>query len=361
MLKLTVTFLCFAALAGAQIRTEVGEINGAPFRIDVPEHWNGTLIVYCHGYSTTPVTYDKQPAKTVLKAYLDTNAAVAQSAYSAVGWAIQQATVDTESLRRYFVQKYGQPKRTFVSGHSMGGFLTMMLMETQPTTYNGGLSLCGPLVPAGTLISGAFNARVVFDYFFPGVLPDPSHVPSDFKPSKEGSAKLEQLLGSKPEAAAAVRRYMTIKNNKDVAAGMDFVTYVLKDIQERSGGNPFDNRGTIYTITGADNELNEGVKRYAADPGTFEYLRIYYTPSGRLVHPLLQVHTTYDPLVSPNNPNAYTERAAAAGSQQFYAQQFVEHDGHCNVSPEETSKALGELTDWVEHQKAPEPGLLKAP
>src|SRR3954471_19738852 len=110
MLKLTVLLFCFSAFAGAQGRTELGEINGAPFRIDVPEHWNGTLFVYCHGYSTKPVTYDKQPAKEVLKAYLDTNAAVAQSAYSTVGWAIQQATVDIESLRRYFVQKYGEPK-----------------------------------------------------------------------------------------------------------------------------------------------------------------------------------------------------------------------------------------------------------
>jgi hypothetical protein len=27
-----------------------GEINGAPYRIVVPSNWNGTLLVYAHGY-----------------------------------------------------------------------------------------------------------------------------------------------------------------------------------------------------------------------------------------------------------------------------------------------------------------------
>ena len=27
-----------------------GELKGAPFRIAVPENWNGTLFVYAHGY-----------------------------------------------------------------------------------------------------------------------------------------------------------------------------------------------------------------------------------------------------------------------------------------------------------------------
>ena len=27
-----------------------GEINGAPYRIVIPEEWNGTLLVFGHGY-----------------------------------------------------------------------------------------------------------------------------------------------------------------------------------------------------------------------------------------------------------------------------------------------------------------------
>ncbi len=345
--------------SAAQTRTEVGNLNGAPFRIDVPDHWNGALFIYCHGYSMKAVTYDEAPPAKGLKALLDTGAAVAQSAYAKTGWAVQQALLDSESLRRYFVNKYGQPKRTYVTGHSMGGFLTMTMMETEPTTYDGGLSLCGPLTSTGTLLTGAFNTRVIFDYFYPGALPDPSHVPADFKPSKEMDEKLQKVIDNRPEAAESMRRHMTLKDTKEIAGLLDFGTYVLKDIEQRSGGNPFDNRNTIYTVTGNDNDLNEHVKRYAADPGAFEYLRTYYTPTGRLVHPLLQVHSSYDPLVSPAMPDSYTERTQEADSSRLYVQQFVEHDGHCNISPEETTQAARELFDWVEHGKRPEPGLLR--
>ena len=27
-----------------------GELHGAPYRIRVPENWNGTLLVFAHGY-----------------------------------------------------------------------------------------------------------------------------------------------------------------------------------------------------------------------------------------------------------------------------------------------------------------------
>ena len=60
---------------------------------------------------------------------------------------------DTEALRRYFSHKYGAPKETYATGHSMGGFLTMALMETFPNVYDGGLALCGPLGAASWFMS----------------------------------------------------------------------------------------------------------------------------------------------------------------------------------------------------------------
>ena len=45
------------AIAFAAPRTETGEIDGAKFRIDVPENWNGGLVMYCHGYNPKPVSY----------------------------------------------------------------------------------------------------------------------------------------------------------------------------------------------------------------------------------------------------------------------------------------------------------------
>ena len=199
--------------------------------------------------------------KGSLTAYVESGAALAQSAYSNTGWAVEQAVADIEALRKYFVQKYGKPRRTFATGHSMGGFLTMMLLESQATIYDGGLSLCGPLTSASTVFTNALNYRVVFDYFFPDALPDLAHVPADFKPSRDLDTKLIQLIKSKPPKAELVRRYMGMKNDDDVAKVVDFLTFQLKDIQERAGGNPVDNRNTIYTLAGADDDFNQRIKR----------------------------------------------------------------------------------------------------
>ncbi len=136
----------------------MGQLNGAQFRIDVPEHWNGGLVVYCHGYSAQPVTYKDDKLPPLFAVFTDQGYALAQSGYAAGGWAVQEAVTDTETLRRYFISKYGKPKETYITGHSMGGFLTMMLMERYPTNYDAGLALCGPLAPANYFMNrGVFR------------------------------------------------------------------------------------------------------------------------------------------------------------------------------------------------------------
>jgi hypothetical protein len=44
---------------------------------------------------------------------------------------------------------------------------------------------------------------------------------------------------------------------------MAFVSYLIKELQDRSGGNPFDNRNVIYNGTLDDNAVNSAIPRYA--------------------------------------------------------------------------------------------------
>jgi pimeloyl-ACP methyl ester carboxylesterase len=337
--------LCVAAWA--QPKAETGELNGAKFRIDVPESWNGTLVMYCHGYNPKPVTYDNPKPSAVLETFVKQGCAVAQSGYAAGGWAIQEAVNDTEALRRYFITKYGKPQETYVTGHSMGGFLTMTLMEMFPNVYDGGLPLCGPLAPASWFMERrVFDLRVVFDYYFPDALPSPAKVPSDYVMSPQLNATLMKLLESKPPAAAAMRRWSGIKTDKELVGTAGFFTYILKDLQERSGGNPFDNRNTIYEGTDDDNALNDGVKRYEADPRASEYVRRFYTPTGKIARAMLHLHTTYDPLVPAWTPNMYTKIAQDAGRADLFAQRYVKRDGHCTMLPAEVERAFADLREW---------------
>ncbi|MGH9720089.1 MAG: alpha/beta hydrolase, partial [Bryobacteraceae bacterium] len=328
--------------------------------IDLPEKWNGGLIVYCHGYSPAPGSYDNPKPSAFVEILVGEGYAVAQSGYAAGGWAIQEAVQDTEALRRYFGRKYGTPKETFVTGHSMGGFLTMTLLEMFPNSYDGGLALCGPLADARWFMHRrVFDMRVVFDYYFPGALPSPVKAPADYAVAPQRNQEIEKALDGQPEKASAMRRWSGIRTNKELAGTLVFFTFILKDLQQRSGGNAFDNRNTIYEGTDADDALNDGVARYKGDPAAMSYLERYYAPTGKLTRPMLAIHTTYDPLVPPWVTNAYAKLAEGAGSEARFVQQYVKRGGHCAIAPQEIGRGIGQLKKWKDEGARPPAGAAQ--
>ncbi|HZX92812.1 MAG TPA: alpha/beta hydrolase, partial [Rudaea sp.] len=161
---LLIALLCVACGCSAQgsdpspraatkpANVETGTLAGAAYRIDIPASWNHGLVVYFHGYAVTPVQLPaRDPIAPQLRQFLDRGYAVAQSAYSATGWAVEQAVSDGERLRAHFSEKHGKPRETFVAGMSMGGTLTVMSLESAPDTYAGGLSLCGAIERSDSL------------------------------------------------------------------------------------------------------------------------------------------------------------------------------------------------------------------
>jgi pimeloyl-ACP methyl ester carboxylesterase len=342
-------------------KTEFGKLAGAEYRIDVPANWNHGLVVYCHGYDPHPggVGYDeRKPLPPELAVFVKNGYALVQSGYSAGGWAVEQAIQDIETLRKYFLDHYGQPKETYITGHSLGGLLTVAMIEKSPDIYNAGLDLCGVIGSAPALFMRAFDARVLFDYYFPGAFPPPVKVPNDYQLTERVSKAVFDRIQAKPASAAVLRKVTGIHNNQDLASTIVFLTYMLKDINQRAGGNPFDNRNTIYTGTPGDNALNDGVKRYAADPGALAYLQRYLTLTGHLARPVLAIHTTYDPLVPPDIPDQYSLLTREAGSGDFFVQQYVKHEGHCNITPEETEKGFQQLRQWKDKHQTPKAGWL---
>ena len=71
-----------------------GDINGAPYRIVVPDNWNGTLLVYAHGYrdkADHPGEVDDRsvelaPSPLLVPPLLAQGYALAGSAYKDNGW-----------------------------------------------------------------------------------------------------------------------------------------------------------------------------------------------------------------------------------------------------------------------------------
>ena len=108
--------------------------------------------------------------------------------------------VETEALRKYFIEKFGEPSESIVSGHSMGGALTLKAIEQSPQIYKAALAMCGPLVPTYDFMQLRVAQLAAFEYYFPGILPKVSAVPADYRQTPELIAKLRAAVQANPKA-----------------------------------------------------------------------------------------------------------------------------------------------------------------
>ncbi len=345
--------------------TEVGMLAGAAYRVDIPNDWNHDLVVYYHGYAQQPVTFHIAERLTGHQQPLfERHYAIIESAYSQTGWALPQAYPETESLRQYFVKRFGPPRETYVVGTSMGGALVVVTLELNPKPYIGGLDLCGSVGPTSESFDRRFAMRAAFDYYFPGLMPSLLSVPPNFVADHAERERIAAALKENPQAAAAMRSLMAVHTDAELASDIAYFTFVIGDMQRRAGGNPFDNRNTIYSGTNAsssfgDYELNDNVRRYDAQPAARAYLLRHYTPTGRLGRPMLALHTVYDPVVPVSQLAVYDREVEAAGFSRNLVQQYVHREGHCTVRQDEVGEAFDELVAWTHRGARPTPGLIK--
>jgi pimeloyl-ACP methyl ester carboxylesterase len=334
-------------------------LQGASYRMDVPARWNHKLVVYFHGYTDRPVVFGKGDALSpMFDPLLERGYAVIQSGYSQGGWAVQQAFADTDRLRDHFVAEHGAPTQSIVMGMSMGGTLTALTIETRPQVYAGALSMCGAIEPSDRLMARDFALRAAFDYYFPGLLGELVPVPADYRGDDRTTAKIAAALGSNPKAREALLRWYGAADENNLAPVIASIGDEMRELQQRAHGNPVGNVNLVYTGSGDDAALNDGVHRYRADPKAAGYLARWYTPTGKLLKPMLELHDTGDPLVPASSTYEYALAAQRAGHGDNFVQQYVAHEGHCVFTPQQVGIAFGELVDWIGHGRRPQPGRL---
>jgi pimeloyl-ACP methyl ester carboxylesterase len=138
--------------------------------------WNGDLIVFAHGYvdprRPVDIPYSElllSDGTTIPALVNNLNFAFATTSYRKNGLSVLEGVQDILGLIQYFKSLYPTNK-VFVVGASEGGLVTTLLTEQYPTKINGGLSLCGPVGDFVKQVNYWDDFRVVFDYFFPGLL-----------------------------------------------------------------------------------------------------------------------------------------------------------------------------------------------
>jgi pimeloyl-ACP methyl ester carboxylesterase len=341
-----------------EVHIETGTFNGASYRIDMPAKWNGILVIYYHGYSEFPVVFDQTKPNPVAEALTGAGYAVAQSGFSDSGWVVEQALPETEALRRYTIAHYGQPKETYVTGHSMGGLLTTATIESYPSRYDGALALCGLLEPTTWAIERGGAFRAAFDYYYPGLLPGPIDIPASVEFDQALVDKVLKALPANPKGEAELMALGRFKTAEDLADSMVFGSFIERDMQQKIGAPVLDNHNFLYAGGPDDNALNDGVKRYTASDTALDYLKTWYTPTGLLARPVLAVHTTYDPLIPPESVSVYADLTQRMGSSRYFVQQYVKADGHCHISGAQTVAALEELVQWKRTGVKPKSGAV---
>ena len=345
--------------------------DGSLFEFDVPANWNGSLVVYAHGI------FDPQAALVlpsqdtasdfhlVLAELLHRGYAVASSSWSSNGYAVKDGVERTHQLSGLFVSRVGLPNRTLLLGKSLGALVITKIVEKYPGQYNGVLATCGPLGGGTPEVKYLADERILFDFFFPGVLQgDAFHTPTvDFSP---GGPAFNQVFAALVVGFADFRtqQFFATANlqvnpfdppnqipTEIITSGLTgagFSARFTNDLLNHTHGHiPYDNTQVVYSGSANDAALNAGVERFTSSPDAVQYLETYYDPNGQLQLPFLTLHTIADPEIPFFHEALYAARVNAAGAADHLVQQSVTRYGHCNFKVAEIMNSFDALANWV--------------
>ena len=332
--------------------------TGALTRVCFPESWNGELIVYAHGYVAAgePLSLpgDQVGGQSIAASVNGLGYAYATTSYRANGLVADVGAEDVAQVVEDVARRFRPVlTRSFAVGVSEGGLVATLAAEGRPDLFAGGVAACGPVGDFAAQIDYLGDFRVVFDYFFPGVIPggpvdvpdavrsqwDAQYVPAVVAALEADPAATAQLLavtGAPYEPAEPSTAGST------VLGILWYDIFALHDATERLGGQPYDNVGRLYQGSADDGALNAGVVRVAADEAGRAGLARFET-SGDLVVPLVTLHTTGDPIVPFSQESRYAEKVADAGHSDRLEQQAVSRYGHCAFEPAELLAAFAAM------------------
>jgi pimeloyl-ACP methyl ester carboxylesterase len=379
------------------------------YKIEVPSPWNGTLVLYSHGYSfgPSPATDVGDPLTGAW--LLDHGYALAGSSYATSGWALQQAFQDQIAVLDVFNSKVGHPSRTIAWGHSLGGMITAGLVQLFPDRFTAALPMCGVVAGGPGVWNQGLDSLFAFETLLaPGAFKVVNFTPGDVtanfvaantalataQATAQGrarialSAALADLPGwfdpATPEPAAT--DFAAQEANQvlwDTNDGFPFGFFGRLELEIRAGGNFSWNtdvnyseqlaRSTdraevvaLYKAAGLNLEkdldtLNDAT-RISADPKAVDYLTKYITYNGDLDMPVLTLHTTGDGLVEVTDEQAYNSVVRSADDSSLLRQVFVHRAGHCTFTPAETISAFQVLVHRIDtgHWSGTDPAAMNA-
>lgn len=383
---------------GCDVVACTGSLAGAPYEILMPDTWNGTLLLYSHGYRyAQPAPPDFEPVSTqpepapgysggdteVADALLEQGYALAGSAYASNGWAVSDGVVAAEDLYAFFSENVGEPYRTIVWGDSLGGLITQTIAEKHPEWVDGAAPLCGALagvVPNMDLaldVSYAVKTLLYSEMQLTGYATYEESVTAWTEAAKRvleaagdtaggGTAKV-LTIAALVDAPAQTKRFdgASIESRvkatvESLVTALGYATFARYDLEDRFGGNPSSNEDVDYSERVSESEaslidsvtpgaaaanvaLLQAGQRVPADTVALEKaLAEGGDPQGTIQDPTITLHTASDPLVIAQNESFFRDRFIDAQSQGLATADLVQlYTVAPSVYPEEPGAPYG--------------------
>ena len=345
--------------------------DGAKWTATVPPNWNGTLLLWSHGYAPALPPAEDAP-KAHRAALLAAGYAIAGSSFADAGWALESAVPDQLDTVEAFGKAFGKPKKVIAWGMSMGALVTTALVERSPRQVDGALALCGSIGGA----VGMMNMGLDGAYAFRTLLaPDSDIRLVAIDDDRSNAARVAKVLAeaqANPAGRARVALAAVLAGlpgwtthdgprpadedyeaqEAEMAKTFAIGVFLPRGDQEARAKGIFSwNTGVDYRAQlklsgreamvqalyaragldlGADLARLAAGKRVAADPAAVRYMTEHYTPNARPQAPLLAVQMIGDGVTSPSLQYAYSKAAAASGFGASVRALWVANAGHCS-------------------------------
>ncbi len=341
--------------------------SGAVFKIWVPvEGWNHNLVTFAHGYvdPRKPVEIPENQLWVDDTTYIPDlinglGYAFAITSYRKNGLAIKEGVADLVELYEIFTENFGEPNYHYLTGASEGGAITTLACEQHSDIFDGGLATCGPVGDFRKQIDYIGDFRVVFDYFFPGIIPgSPVDIPQEVIDNWD-EVYVPRILDAIQNNMAATMQLLSVTRapfdptepstiGKTVLGLLWYNVFATNDARVELGGQPFDNMERVYRGSLNDRKLNAQVQRFRADQRALQEIEAFYQTSGVLSIPLVNMHTMADPIVPFWHQQLYAQKVLNSGSMSHFVKIPIPRYGHCNFTTEEVLAAFQTLVFMVE-------------
>jgi hypothetical protein len=375
-------------------RVFTGILNGAAYRVEVPLHWNGDLVVWAHGFRGTGSTVwvDSSPLRAL---HVQQGFAWAASSYQTNGYDVGHGITDSHALISLVrTLTHARSHDVYMTGASMGGHITAAEIE-RFRDFAGAMPVCGVLGDASlfdfqtdaTVTAAALTHTQIqfpaslaagqayaptFDQQVLGMLPqlgsgfltgNPDDVTLTRTGMQWGSFVEARSGGVRPGFASAFRFW-----NARGFAPLTNIPFLLGLYPGISGstigiadGNIVDNSRTVYRFAGSrgfflsptERAVNRNVLRVRAT--TRPSLGVDGIPkvSGDPRIPVLTLHDVGDLFVPFGNEQIYARNAARHGQSRLVVQRAIRGVGHCDFTATELGTAFNDLVRWVRTRHRP--------